>query len=372
MSTMFQISKKILYLIIAFSLLPGCTVIPGAHFEGAAPIMGFSEINEDVNKVNLIVLNQDSLQRLREQSKHDTNSHLPTSLYKKISDYSYQLGIGDVLTIGVWDHPELTIPAAVQRTAEFDGLRVQEDGTITYAYSPKIVAQGKTVVAVREALVKSLSRVIEAPQIDIKIVGYRSQKAFITGEVNQPKTLPISEVPLTLIDALNMSGGLTEYANWQEVTIKRNGENHIVNLQHYLTSETQDVKIILQDGDVVHVHRNDTQKVFMLGEIKTTGPIRLSRYGMTLAEALSEMGGLNQDTADGNGVFVLRARTKDDDFVADVYQLHASYVGAMILANQFELQPRDIVYVTSAPVARWNRLIRLLLPTATTINQARN
>ncbi|BFL84885.1 hypothetical protein LFREDSHE_33350 [Shewanella baltica] len=126
----------------------------------------------------------------------------------------------------------------------------------------------------------------------------------------------------------------------------------------------------MQNGDIVHVNRNDTQKVFVLGDVKKAGTVSLNRYGLNLAEALSDSGGLNENTANANGIFVLRKRDYEQSgILADVYQLHARNIASMVLAEQFELQPHDIVYVTSAPLARWNRVISLLLPSVTSIER---
>ena len=121
---------------------------------------------------------------------------------------------------------------------------------------------------------------------------------------------------------------------------------------------------------MIHVNRNDRQKIFVLGDVKRAGTISVTRYGLNLAEALSNAGGLNESTADANGIFVLRrAAPEQSDYVANVFQLHAKNITAMVLAEQFLLQPHDIIYVTSAPLARWNRVISLLLPSVAAVEQ---
>jgi polysaccharide export outer membrane protein len=127
---------------------------------------------------------------------------------------------------------------------------------------------------------------------------------------------------------------------------------------------------LLQHGDIVHVNRNDDSNVYVLGDVRRAGTVEVNRYGLNLAKALSEVGGINERTADANGIFVLRKRDLEKDgVIADVYQLHAQNVAALVLAEQFELEPQDIVYVTSAPLARWNKVITLLLPALSTVDR---
>ncbi|WMN61189.1 polysaccharide export protein [Pseudoalteromonas xiamenensis] len=349
----------------------GCNIIPGSHFEGIESSTDAEQYQHELDKVNIQLI--DSALIASERTKEPGKKNASVSKTLDVSTYEYRLGVGDVLTIGVWDHPELTIPAAVQRTAEFDGFRVQADGTISYAYAPNIKAEGKTVNEVRAELVKRLSRVIENPQVDVKVVGFKSQRTYVTGEVEKPGVFPITEVPTTLIDAINQAGGLTEKADWTSVTFSRGEKTEVISLNDFYERGDVSKNRLLQHGDIVHIARNDQQNVFVLGDVKKSGTVTINRYGLSLAQALSESGGLNENTANASGVFVLRKRDFEKEGVmADVYQLDAKSITALVLADKFKLQPSDIVYVTSAPVARWNRVISLLLPSVTAVERVDN
>ncbi|RJE75712.1 polysaccharide biosynthesis protein [Pseudoalteromonas sp. MSK9-3] len=355
---------------LALILLSGCNIIPGSHFEGLSGGQDYNNAQQELEHVNVKMIDS---HLIRTQKENLQQSALATQKLPSqgvdVTGYEYKLGIGDVLSVGVWDHPELTIPAAVQRTAEFDGFRVQADGSLNFAYAPGIKAAGQTVNQVRAELVKRLSRVIEDPQVDVKVVGFKSQRTYVTGEVNKPGVYAITETPLTLIDAVSQAGGLTDNADWQQVSFTRGDVTENIALNAFYASGDISQNRLLQHGDIIHISRNDKKNVFVLGDVKRAGTVQVTRYGLNLAQALSETGGLNETTANASGVFVLRKRDFERDGVlADVYQLDAKSIAALVMAEQFELQSSDIVYVTSAPLARWNRVISLLLPSLSTVD----
>ncbi len=101
----------------------------------------------------------------------------------------------------------------------------------------------------------------------------------------------------------------------------------------------------------------------VLGQVNRPGAIALGNERITLTSALARAGGVNEFRAEPSGIFVVRANAEGSGKLATVYQLDISDATRLMLGTRFPLQPQDVVYVTSAPLARWNNVISLLLPT---------
>ena len=293
----------------------------------------------------------------------EANSDSSAAFTAQMENYSYLVGSGDILNITVWDHPELTIPQGGQRTPTEAGNVVHADGTIFYPYVGNVSVIGKHVTEIRALITRGLSRYIEDPQVDVAVAAYRSQRVFVSGAVNAPNTIAVTDVPMTLLDALNSAGGIATDADWRSVTLTstRAGVSikEIIDLSALYQEELLNLNRVLRSNDVLHVPRNDALKVFVMGDVIKAGTQRIDRSGLTLAEALNNVGGINEASADASGIFVLRANDAASKMV-DIYQLDASVGPMLILSTQFRLKPMDIVYVTSAPIARWNKVISQL------------
>ncbi|WP_280569545.1 polysaccharide export protein [Chromohalobacter sp. 296-RDG] len=349
--------------------LSGCAFAPGGNIDYEADTQG-EDLSDNIEvkaiTPSLVKTMAATEDELRDSLFEYTENAVPESEI----DYDYMIGRGDVLNVVVYDHPELTIPAGSERSAVESGNVVHSDGTIFYPYIGTVDVAGRTVREVRGEIQRRLEDYIAQPQVDVKVAAFNAQKAYVTGQVDRPGAQPITNVPLRVLDALSSVGGLTQGGDWHDVVLTRDGVERHLSVYDMLVNGDLDQNLLLQDGDVLHVPEVGNKQVYVMGEVNQPTSVPMPNTRFSLTNALAQAGGINENSADASGIFVIRRNHDiDSDTFATVYQLNAENAISFVLGSEFILQPTDVVYVTAAPIARWNRVISQILPSVTAIYQ---
>lgn len=294
-----------------------------------------------------------------------STQNLPISTKSDVATYQYKIGVGDLVRITVWDHPELTNPAG-NTTGQLQGQVVLPDGTFYFPFLNKVMAVGRTTEEIRIEMTKNLEQFIRSPQVDVTVqqTGFRSQKFYVSGEVVQPGFFPITDVPTRLSDAIAQARGLNREADLDNITLQRNNQTYVLNAYKLLYQGDLSQNILLQDGDVLNIPDRRLRKVFLMGEVIRPSSVVMPVGKLTLAEVLSDVGGINQNTANAQQVYVIRQAAVDaaSQPSLNIYHLDSTSPTSVLYADQFEMQPRDVVYVDPVRLVRINRLLGTILP----------
>jgi len=369
------------------SLVAGCAVAPGnaldtshLHEEeptGAAPTY-------EVHRV--------TAQTIAElvAAQQATPRPLPQSHFPSLKQYSYHIGPQDILGITVWDHPELTTPqgtsfssggnttqtvagalaqpytTALPGQADPYGQTVASDGSIFFPFVGRIHVAGQTPQQVRDRLSAALAPYIHNPQLDLRVLAYRSQRVQVTGDVHSPGPLAITDVPLTLVDAITRSGGATDNADLQRVRLTRGGKSYSLDANGLLDRGEISQNVMLQDGDIVNIPDRTDSRVFVMGEVKQPTAVQMIRGSLTVADSLTTAGGILDTDANPRQIYVIRGMRAHPNS-PDIYRLDMTQPDALLLSTQFPLQPFDVVYVGTSSAVQFNRVMQQVLPTLQTI-----
>ncbi|AOE50177.1 polysaccharide biosynthesis/export family protein [Kangiella sediminilitoris] len=353
-----------LYICLAVVFVKGCVLAPGISIDKdvTSNEVSASEqvVNYDVVSITLEPFN----------SEKDLGTYLE-QYSALISEelYQYKVQPGDVLLVTVFEHPELTMPGGPNTHPATSGTLVKADGTIYFPYIGKVAAAERTTAGIREEITSRLTKYLNNPQLDVRVVDYRSQKVSITGSVNNPKVLPITTSPLTILEAIQLAGGVSLDGDETQVRLIRGKDSYSLNLYEMQKAGFPFETLVLKDGDTVYVNSNIQKKVYVMGEVMKPQPVIISKYGLSLTQALGEVGGVDNLTADDEGIYVIRTHPETEGKFT-IYHLDGSQKFAFIAGDNFMLKPRDVVYVSPSGITRWNRVLSQLLPTSVFLRNA--
>lgn len=332
------------------ALLASCAAVPDVKF----PVTSAEQSRAVGGGAEVVKVTPETIERF-------TNgvTTTVTSPPQAPKDLAYRLGVGDVIRVIVWDHPELTDPLGDQGAEGASGLTLRADGSIFFPYVGELAAGGRTTAEVQKELAERLSAVIPNPQVEVLILDYNSQKVLVAGSVADAGPVTLTDVPVTLLEAISARGGFTEAADIETITLERGKSIHVLDGKAFLEAKDNAQNPILLNGDVIRVQSRKPKRAYVVGQVGTPGMVDLTQSKVTLSEALATSGWLEDGVADARGVFVFRA----DQGKTVVAQLDLSSPMSILLGNRFNLHPDDVIFVTKSPVSQWNTLISQLLPT---------
>lgn len=288
------------------------------------------------------------------------------------------IGVGDSVSVTVWEAASgglfsssaITGVTAGSHSAVIPNQAVGLDGSITVPYAGRIHVAGQTPQQVERIIVDRLVGKAIEPQALVTIASNVSNTVSVTGEVTSGAKVPISPRGDRILDVIAAAGGVRAPVHESFIALSRGGATVKVPMQLLLAHPQEN--IFVRPWDTISVLR-EPQTFTVFGATGRNAMVNFDAIGVTLEEAVAKSGGLLDGQADPQGVFLLRtepieiARALDPAFPIDpdarmvnvVYQINLKDAGAYFLARKFAVHNKDVMYIASAPVTQFYKVMQL-------------
>ena len=157
----------------------------------------------------------------------------------------YRIGANDILSIYVWKEPDLT-----------RDITVMPDGRITFPLIGEVVADGQTVNQLKKTISEKLEQYVTAPEVTVIVRESLSRTVYTIGKVNRPGPYPLAP-NMTVIQALSVAGGFTEWADTKNILIvRREGGKEVqlpFNYKEFTDGRNLEQNILLKPNDTIVV-----------------------------------------------------------------------------------------------------------------------
>lgn len=295
----------------------------------------------------------------------------------------YVVGPGDSLGVTIWEAPPASLFGSTSlssangfstsQTVTIPEQMVAADGSIEVPFAGPIQAAGKSPQQIQEEIVTSLADKANHPQALVRVSRNVTANVALMGELGTNMLLPLTDKGERLLDALATVGGVKGPVNKASIQVNRGGRQVTMPLTSIIEDPSQN--IFLQPGDVV-TSLIQTNDFTVLGAAGKNAEIPFEASGITLAQALGRIGGVQDTAADTRGLFLFRfedpaatpnagqglPRTTDGK-IPVIYQLDLKNPASFLVAQNFPINDKDVIYVSTAPVIELQKFLNILAPT---------
>jgi polysaccharide biosynthesis/export protein len=299
----------------------------------------------------------------------------PTSVASSLSPAQrLTVAPGDSLRVRIYERYGGNIfPTIQSQSADLGIQRVADNGSIKIPVVGVVRVAGLDLNQIEARIIQELGNKVQEPEVIVEFDSPRTHSVMVSGDVKNPGRVSMLEDVRSVVDAINKAGGTivsqSGTANQLQVVVRRNG-------QVILTSQFSDLlagsDIAIQKGDEIVVRPNS--RIFtVLGAVQRSGNVEMTKHNLTLLEALGQVGGLNDVRANKTGVYVFRMGDLEVNPTARgrVFRLDLFQPVSIFVAQQFGLQPRDVIYVTNAPLYEYDKILTSIYRTFSIIGIAR-
>ena len=372
-------NKKVSFfglLVIVSTGLTGCSTFP-AWLPSSGPSTAQVVEQEKINSpIPVIEVSDAVARRVLAAQRADSFAESLTAE----APPAFVVGPGDVLEVSVWEAPPAALFGAAvidsraglttTRQTTFPEQIVNVDGVINVPFAGTVPVAGKTPQQIEADLVMRLKGKANQPQVLVRVVRNATQYVTVVGEVAASTRMPLTAKGERLLDAIAAAGGVRHPVSKITVQVSRQGRVIAMPLDSVIQDPKQNV--YLQPGDVVTALFQPLSFT-ALGATGKNEEVNFEAQGITLAQALGRMAGIRDAQADARGVFIFRFEEPEvvmaegrplpqtpEGKVPVVYRVDLKDPRAFLVAQNFPMKNKDVVYVANAPSAELQKFLNIL------------
>ena len=265
------------------------------------------------------------------------------------------IGVGDMLKITLWE-PNPTGQTLFNIPGMDTEMTVGPDGDIVLPYIGTIRAADLSPSSLTRTIEYAYASQGHKAQVVVSDGLHSGDQAVVQGDVVKPGAYPIVPHENTLLDLIAIAGGPRDEGPAIKVRVSRDNVEASSTLWAVSHDASQD--ITLGPGDAVMLSPSNLF-FYAFGAVNRPGPNEITRPRETLTQALAALAGLQDNLAAPRGVFIYRMNQTDAPQQV-VFQLDLSKPVSFFIADQFIVEPADIIYVSDAPIADLAKILQVI------------